>query len=213
MATYPTAIFTWTDPLPTDHTNVAATLSTRLVQLKAEVAAIETELGTTPRIDSNAVDWGSVKARLTGIDGAWTSYTPALTASTTNPTLGASSVTFGRYRQIGKLVVAEGGFKWGTGGTGGSGTYSISTPVAMSIAGVTAGLSVDFRGRVLLNRAGSVAAGDSVGGDMYQTTASVLGIEVDGWAAVTLPYLSATNPWSWGTQNDQINFFLIGEAS
>lgn len=59
------------------------------------------------------------------ITGAWTAYTPTLTASTTNP----SGYTIqGAYMQVGKTV------HWrvliSSGGTGGSGTYSIGLPVA-----------------------------------------------------------------------------------
>lgn len=57
-------------------------------------------------------------------------YTPALTATTTNPTLGTASVQSGRYFQIGKFVIANFAIKFGTAGAvAGSGAYRISLPV------------------------------------------------------------------------------------
>ncbi len=56
-------------------------------------------------------------------------YTPALTATTTNPTLGTGSVATGRYFQFGKFVIANFAIKFGTSGTNaGSGAYRVSLP-------------------------------------------------------------------------------------
>lgn len=58
------------------------------------------------------------------------SYTPALTATTTDPTLGTGSVATGRYFQFGKFVIANFAIKFGTSGTNaGSGAYRVSLPV------------------------------------------------------------------------------------
>jgi len=57
-------------------------------------------------------------------------YTPALTATTTNPTLGTGSTAVGRYKQNGKDVSGWATIKFGSGGSAGSGTYEISLPVA-----------------------------------------------------------------------------------
>ncbi len=60
----------------------------------------------------------------------WADWTPALTATTTNPTLGTASVARGRYFRVNKLVVAEFQIKFGTSGENqGSGAYRISLPV------------------------------------------------------------------------------------
>lgn len=62
--------------------------------------------------------------------GAWNSYTPALTAATTNPTLGTGASATGTYIQIGKTVHFRAVIKFGTSGVAaGSGTYQISLPV------------------------------------------------------------------------------------
>jgi hypothetical protein len=76
----------------------------------------------TAAYTNNVDDW---------INGVWQAYTPALTAATTNPTLGTGSTQQGRYVQIGKFVHAEVFIGFGTSGTAaGSGIYSISLPVA-----------------------------------------------------------------------------------
>jgi hypothetical protein len=62
--------------------------------------------------------------------GTWASWTPSLTASVTNPTLGTGSVTSGRYVQNGKVVTAVAYFAFGTSGvSAGSGGYRCSLPV------------------------------------------------------------------------------------
>ena len=60
----------------------------------------------------------------------WTSYTPILTGSTTNPVIGNGSIT-GRYMLTGATVFGEIRIIAGTAGfTRGLGTYKISIPVA-----------------------------------------------------------------------------------
>lgn len=61
---------------------------------------------------------------------SWSTYTPTLTAATTNPTLGSGSSRIGRYIEIGDLVIASVVIKFGSSGTGaGNGAYEISLPV------------------------------------------------------------------------------------
>src|SRR5262245_2307147 len=62
--------------------------------------------------------------------GSWSSYTPQLTASSSNPTLGSGSVQNGRFTQIGKLIIVHIRVHFGSSGAAaGSGTYFISVPV------------------------------------------------------------------------------------
>lgn len=62
----------------------------------------------------------------------FTDYTPALTASTSDPTLGTGGTIAGRYTQIGKNVTVHVGIAFGTAGTAaGSGTFYVSLPVNM----------------------------------------------------------------------------------
>ncbi len=69
--------------------------------------------------------------------GAWTDYTPSLTATTTNPTLG-SSVVSGRYKQLdAKTYIVRVKYAVTTGGAynAGSGAYEFSLPAGLTAAG------------------------------------------------------------------------------
>lgn len=62
--------------------------------------------------------------------GAWVTWTPTLTASTTNPTLGNSTLT-GTYSKMGRLVVGTITLVTGTTFVRGSGTYRLTLPFAV----------------------------------------------------------------------------------
>lgn len=67
---------------------------------------------------------------LTGKMGAWTAWTPVLTASTTNPNIGTTGTKSGRYCQIGKMVFWSALFQTnGTGISAGTGNYNLTVPV------------------------------------------------------------------------------------
>ena len=78
------------------------------------------EVPTATHFNENLRDFGRAFA------DAWTSYTPTLTASTTNPTGWTQT---GYYMQVGKLVVAKFVVTAGASFTAGSGTYQIRLPV------------------------------------------------------------------------------------
>ena len=64
---------------------------------------------------------------------AWTSYTPALSSSGTQPVLGTGSSATGKYVQINKFVFGYFNIQFGTSGiTAGTGNYFVSLPVASS---------------------------------------------------------------------------------
>jgi hypothetical protein len=70
--------------------------------------------------------------------GTWTSYTPTLTASVTNPTLGTGGSTYGLYTQINDLVVGTAYVAFGSSGaSGGSGTLRVSAPVEIDTSDVS----------------------------------------------------------------------------
>jgi hypothetical protein len=122
----------------------------------------------------------------------YTGYTPALTAATTNPTLGSGSSAAGRYTQNGKLVHAYGAVTFGTSGTNaGSGNYAISLPVTMRTP-------VTLDGNVL----GHGYVYDSSGGIVrhvwfsYLTTTTASIRTTDGSADVT-----HAAPWAWAASD------------
>lgn len=64
--------------------------------------------------------------------GAWTAYTPALTAETTNPTLGTGASITGSYLKVGKTVFYRIRIVAGSGVAAGNGTYYFSLPFAVA---------------------------------------------------------------------------------
>lgn len=68
----------------------------------------------------------------------WTAYTPALTALTTNPTLGNSTLT-GKWARFGKLYHFRISLTIGSTFTAGSGAYFLSLPMS-SVFGIETGV-------------------------------------------------------------------------
>lgn len=60
--------------------------------------------------------------------GRWVSYTPVLTAATTDPTLGTGAFVDGTYTRFGRTILGTARFRLGAGFTAGSGFYLISLP-------------------------------------------------------------------------------------
>lgn len=78
--------------------------------------------------------------------GEWSSFTPELKATTTNPILGAGSQVVGRYTRIGNTVICSFGFKFGNGGgaNAGSGDWYVTLPFPAaqpSLVSAVAGVS------------------------------------------------------------------------
>jgi hypothetical protein len=70
--------------------------------------------------------------------GGWTYYTPVLTASVTNPTLGTGGGTAGAYMQIGTIVHFYATALFGSSGfSAGAGTYFMSLPSTAAAAAVS----------------------------------------------------------------------------
>jgi hypothetical protein len=79
-------------------------------------------------------------ATLNTIGAAWETYTPTLTASTTNPTLGTGSSVSGRYGQVNKIVCGQGQINFGSAGVvAGSGFYFVSLPITAQSSGKVIG--------------------------------------------------------------------------
>lgn len=77
---------------------------------------------------------------------AWTTYTPSLTAATTNPVLGNGSIA-GRYVKGGRLCLCEIQVLWGSTSTYGSGVYAFGLPpFAAAVTEEWAGGALVFNG-------------------------------------------------------------------
>ncbi|WP_406420060.1 hypothetical protein [Streptomyces sp. NBC_00842] len=71
---------------------------------------------------------------------AWTPYTPAWTAATTNPVVG-NGVMIGRYMKVGRTCHVRVDLLMGSTTTYGSGGWSIGLPFAASATGVQNGIA------------------------------------------------------------------------
>ena len=79
-------------------------------------------------------------ATMNSIGAAWETWTPALTASTTNPNLGTTGTITGRYGRINKTYYGIAQFTFGgTGISAGTGFYYVSTPATAQAAGPVVG--------------------------------------------------------------------------
>lgn len=66
-------------------------------------------------------------------------YTPVLTASTTNPILGTGGVLLGYYYEIFNQIYTWGAFSFGTGFDRGVGSYDISIPFQAKVTSIVGG--------------------------------------------------------------------------
>lgn len=123
------------------------------------------------------------------------SYTPSLTATTTNPTLGTGSSRLGYYSYLpGNLIFYTFGILFGTSGSNaGSGQYLIDLPVAASAA---LGSSIQpAMGPAMLrdNSSSNITDGTCYIPASNLTSLSVL---VSGASIV-----NSTTPWTWAAQD------------
>jgi hypothetical protein len=126
--------------------------------------------------------------------GAWTSFTPTLTASITNPTLGTASTSSGAYCQIGKIVHYRLLIKFGTSGVNvGSGFYFITVPVTMSSAvpGFTPVGNVFLDDASTSKRVIGIAIRDSNTAFSMQVQSDSVGTQV----------VSDSTPWTWAAND------------
>jgi len=138
-------------------------------------------------------------ATMNSIGAAWESYTPAWTASTTNPTLNNGAIS-GKYTQIQKLVIATGFLIPGSTTLFGAGTYRISLPLAAPAAGGLRGYAT-----LLDASAGYVGYHGTAFGQTTTTVEFRLGNAL-GLFSPTVP----VNPFA---NADQLQFTFIYEAA
>ena len=131
---------------------------------------------------------------------AWTSYTPTLTASTTNPTLGTGSTAEGFYCQIGKSVFWRANITFGTASVNaGSGFYFISLPVTAKAAG-------------FLTPMGSFVAEDVSTGTRYMGAAAYDNTTRVAMQRNAAGAFQATDPMTWAA-SDYIRIQGVYEAA
>ena len=163
--------------------------------ISVPVAGMLSSLTTTGRLDIyNGSSWSAV---VSPVFGSATSWTPTLTGSVTNPTLGTGSAQNGGYWRMGRLIVAYGRVLFGTSGAAaGSGNLQLSVPV--NIAGGAS--SAFIYGTVHIKRAGTYSMEP-----LAPASATQMNVLTAGAGTVT----AATG----FTNNDLLGFFMIYEAA
>lgn len=131
----------------------------------------------------------------------WVTYTPSVTASTSNPNLGTGSIVEAAWWRSGKTIAVRCNVKFGTSGSAaGSGTYRISLPAAAKTLST---------GR----HTGSAYAYDDSGTNFID---GVCIVDSGTWDRVNLVVNNtlSTNaaPWTW-TNLDAFGFTLVYEAA
>ncbi len=146
----------------------------------------------------------AVDALLTGIESAWTAYSPTWSAAGSAPAIG-NGILAGRYRQVGKLIIAQWYLNPGSTTTFGSGVYTFALPLSTSAS---------QQG----NAVGSIFAANA---GNYYTSGVVYAAASASTAVPFLPgsttssalsQVSPTVPWTIKA-NDIFNCTLIYEAA
>jgi hypothetical protein len=139
-------------------------------------------------------------ATMNSIGAEWETWTPVLTASITNPTLGTGGSTGGRYARINKTVFGNAFIVFGTAGTNaGNGFYFCSLPIAAQSNTWPMG------GGWILDSSASLERHIEITPD----TVNRVGLWIDNSTNFAL---SNGNPWPWGA-SDQIRFSFCYEAA
>lgn len=126
-------------------------------------------------------------------EGSYNTYTPVVTASTTNPTLGANSIQNGRWTRIGREIHVTGFVNFGGAGfAAGSGDYRVSLPVDVVTSGVSLLGNATFED--------SSPAG-YYNGAAYRVTSSTFSVVLDGalgiWGSANPVVLAQTDIVGW----------------
>lgn len=212
MPTYPSGIVSLTNPTSTDTMDsVSVPHDVQHSLVNDEIEAIEAELGINP-----SGGFSTVTDRLNAIDTtAWTEWTPTILSGSMD--FGDGKI-IGRYKQIGKTVFGNIVARWGTGGSGGSGFYLFSLPVAPNLSLITdhSATSVPI-GSSTLVRAGSYATGDHAIAKVHayspSGTPALLTVLDPAISAAAYYIMAHDNPWAWGNVADVIFMDFTYEAA
>ena len=132
--------------------------------------------------------------------GAWASYTPVLTGSTTNPTMGSGGIQQGRYVVNGKTCIGWFTWQFGSGGAAGSGTYEVSLPVAMAATDTAANLGTAWM----------FVGGQWYPADMIRGTSST---RVQFRVTGATPAVGASNPAGWSAPSTALRAQFVYEVA
>lgn len=122
------------------------------------------------------------------IGDAWTTYTPVLTGSVSNPNLGTTGSIVGEYIEAGKLIMGHIRITFAGSSVGvGSGVYAVTVPTSVAGTAVprAVGSCVFERGGTFFARtpffvsATALGLTDGLGNRLGSTTAWAAGDEID----------------------------------
>lgn len=201
---------------------VTANITGRRVYATPTASAGRTTQGAAPTNQSgngshwynptaDTLEWGmNGHTTILGPPGGygWNSYTPVLTASTTNPTLGSGSTSVGewRYMDNGDWIICQGKITFGTSGVAaGSGTYQVSLPKAAGSFGAS-----PIQGKALLRD--SSASGFMNSNLLCNSGDTKLDTYCTQTSSGGANFTSNTFPWTWAA-GDSITWSIIYPAS
>ncbi len=195
---YPTSVDELTDGVPAD--GIAASTPTGSV--------------TYPHDDHHRALGVAVEAIETQLVGAFTSYTPTLTASTTNPTLGTGSSATGYYKRLGHRVEGYASIQFGSAGVAaGSGYYGLLLPVEpvnrTQVIGI--GYLVDNSDNARFLIASAAVSTPLWAASTKKAIIVVSNAAGSGFATGANP-VGAAAPWTWA-ENDQLLVNFSYEAA
>jgi len=145
-------------------------------------------------------------ATMNSIGAAWETWTPALTATSVNPSLGTGSTATGKYCRINKLIVATFLLRFGTGPSAGTGNYLVSLPVT---AAGTQSYYQNELGQILIRDDSTQAQYQTTG---YLVSTSTFNPVYSATYGGALVNVGAAAPWTWAA-NDSISGLIIYEAA
>jgi hypothetical protein len=179
-------------------TGLTALVANDVVEIFSAVARSVADVYTQTQSDARFASQTNFPA------GAWTSYTPVLTASTTNPTLGTGGSVSGRYIKLGKTVIGQAAIVFGSSGVNaGSGTYYVSLPINKT------GLNEHALGSVVMRDASASYIGNA-GTLQGAGTAGLDKAQIVFGGSVFA--VGSTTPWTWAAA-DQIFFTFMYEVA
>jgi len=174
-------------------TIVQCTSGTRPASPTEGMFVFETDTNRYSCYDGSA--WETMGQTLTS------TYTPALTAATTNPTLGGGSSALGRYTLFnGNWCTVRGTIQFGTTGpNAGSGQYFISLPFNAN-GSITVG--VPFQGSLAIRDS---SAGDLREGNVYAAA------NAGTFSMIQTAIVTSAVPWTWAA-SDYISWTMTYET-
>lgn len=175
--------------------------------IPADGIAAATPLGSVSYpMDDWAREVGTaVEAIETELVGAYDSYTPTLTAATTDPTLGTASSAVGYYKQIGRMVHGYAHITFGSSGAAaGAGLYGLLLPVEPvdRTQPIGIGYVFDYDDSLRFVVCSAAISPPLWAASTRKAVLLITNPATEGFSTGDNP-VGAANPWTWAEQ-DQV---------